>query len=156
DQWSVQANAGDAFAISLSESGPDTPFQPWLLVYSPTGTNVVNTHGGLWVDGFFTATTTGTYRVIALRFDASDGAGQYILTYVRSPGPFSVPGGDNGGQTTNGGNYSGSLLRGDLDQWSITANAGDPISVGLSEVGTDTPFQPWLLVYAPDGTNVVN
>jgi hypothetical protein len=38
----------------------------------------------------------------------------------------------------NGGNFTGKLLRGDLDQWTFTASAGDAISLAVSEVGTNT------------------
>src|SRR6202011_5455683 len=79
------------------------------------------------------------------------GTGQYQLTLAQAPGAFSVPAGDDGGTMTNGGNYTGSILRGDLDQWSFQANAGDAISVSISEVGANTPFHPWIRVHAPDG-----
>src|SRR5947199_301375 len=51
----------------------------------------------------------------------------------------------------NGANKKGSLLRGDLDQWSFQASVGDAISLTASELGTNTPFHPWLRVHGPNG-----
>jgi archaeosine-15-forming tRNA-guanine transglycosylase len=156
DPWSFQASAGDSVDITASEVGVDTSFQPWLRVYAPNGTLVVNQSGGLRALGQFQATQTGTYTAVVLRLDANDGVGQYVLTFVKSPGTFSVPSGDEGGAMTNGGNYQGSILRGDLDPWSFQATANDSIDISVSELGTQTSFQPWIRVYAPNGTLVVN
>lgn len=54
---------------------------------------------------------------------------------------------------TNGQNYSGSILRGDLDQWSFTANQGDDVWVSVSEVGQNTAFFPQIDLIGPDGSN---
>jgi len=73
------------------------------------------------------------------------------MTLAQSPLAFIVPAGDEGGPIANGANVTGSILRGDLDQWSFNATTGDAISVSASEVGEDTPFQPFIRVYGPDG-----
>src|SRR5207253_637829 len=99
---------------------------------------------------------TGSYTVLASRFDAVDGTGQYSLTLAQAPGAFIVAAGHHGGPMTNGAYYQGSLLRGDLEQYSFQATAGDAISVSLSEVGTDTSFIPWVRVHAPNGSLVGN
>jgi len=55
---------------------------------------------------------------------------------------------------TDGGNYTGSLVRGDLDQWSFQATAGDAVSLTLSEAGANTTFVLRLRVHGPDGSSL--
>jgi len=59
-----------------------------------------------------------------------------------------------GGSITNGGNYTGSLSRGQIDQWTFTANEGDAIVVSVSETGKNTNFIPSVEVRAPDRTSM--
>src|SRR5713226_847475 len=61
-----------------------------------------------------------------------------------------------GGSMTNGGNYTGTIARGQVDQWTFTASKGDSIVVTASEVGTNSPFYPYLQLQAPDGRLVIN
>jgi hypothetical protein len=94
---------------------------------------------------------TGTYRVVVRRLDNTVAGGQYLLTLARMPGTFIVPAGDEGGPMVNGGNYTGNILRGDLDMWSFSAASGNAIIVSASEVGENTPFVPNIRVYGPNG-----
>src|SRR5205085_2913304 len=119
-------------------------------------TLLVNTSGALWAEGDFTAPATGTYTVLVNRTDGADGVGTYALTLAQAPGGFVVPAGDDGGPIANGANVTGTILRGDLDQWTFPANAGDAVSVTASEVGANTPFQPGLRVHGPTGQLLVN
>src|ERR1019366_6711064 len=54
---------------------------------------------------------------------------------------------DQGGAMTNGGNHAGTNSLGDLDMWSLTANAGDNILLRLGTVG----FVGDLNLYGPNG-----
>jgi hypothetical protein len=152
DQWTFSASAGDAVSLTMSEVGTNTGFQPWIRVHGPNGALMGGAAGNLWSAVNFTAPSTGKYTVLASRYDNLDGTGQYQLTLAKAPGRVIVPVGDEGGPIVDGGNYSGKLLRGDLDQWTFTAAVGDAISVTVSEIGTDTAFQPWIRVHAPNGT----
>src|SRR5262245_40934482 len=55
-----------------------------------------------------------------------------------------------GGTLSNGGNYSGSILRGQIDQWTFSANEGDAIDISVSEVGKNSFFTPQIQVFAPN------
>ncbi len=59
-----------------------------------------------------------------------------------------------GGSIANGGNYTGTVVRGQVDEWTFSANKGDAMVLTASEVGSNTPFYPYLQVQAPDGKNV--
>src|SRR5205823_5726423 len=106
NEYTFQANAGDGIAISASEVGPDTTFQPYLLVFGPTGQLLVNAPGQLYGRGILNAPLTGTYTAVVTRFDTTDGTGQYVLTVAQSAGTLIVSSGDEGGAMTNGGNYA--------------------------------------------------
>src|SRR5438132_735596 len=88
------------------------------------------------------------------RADGRDGTGQYVLTLAQAPGTFIVPAGDEGGALTNGGNYTGNLVRGDLDQWSFLATAGDALSLTLSDFPYTTLFRSRIRLHGPDGSNL--
>src|SRR5262249_32601243 len=112
--------------------------------------------GDLWAEIDVTAPSTGTYTLLASREDAADGTGQYMVTLAQTPGTFVVPVGDEGGPLANGGNFSGALLRGDMDQWSFSANSGDALSLTASEVVANTSFVPRLRLYGPNGHKLGN
>ena len=72
---------------------------------------------------------------------------------ARSPATYVVPAGDQGGQITFGSVHSGTILRGDLDQWSFSAVKGQVVKVTVNETGTNTAFVPMIQIIGPDGTN---
>src|SRR5262249_37292575 len=117
DEWTLQATQGRPIALTISESGANTNFSPRLRVRDPSGTLVSDVNGVIWAEADFTPAQSGTYTILASRAHGADGAGGYILTANQFPGPCVVPANDEGCAMTNGGNYIGSLLRGDLDEW---------------------------------------
>ena len=151
DQWTFAANQGDAIMVTASEVGTNTAFWPFIQVQAPDGKIVAQHTNNLVARVELVATQTGTYTVRVSRYYANDAGGQYVLTLAQAPEAFSVPSGDEGGQMTNGGTYTGNLLRGDVDLWSFAASKGNAITVTASEVGTNTAFWPYLQVYAPSG-----
>ncbi len=153
DQWSFDANKGDDITVSASEVGPNTSFYPEIQIIGPDSTNYGYSWGDLSAIRHFTAGATGSYKVVVSRYDNSDGAGSYQLTLARAPATFVVPGNDEGGPMMDGGNYSGSILRGDLDMYSFTANKYDDITVSVSQAGSNTDFYPELHVIGPDGSD---
>lgn len=153
DPWSFTANKGDDITVSISESGTDSAYFPMIEVVGPDGTNYGYAWGNLSAERHITAGTTGAYTVVVSRSDSSDVTGAYTLTLAKSPGTFVIPTGDQGGALNNGANYAGSILRGDLDEWSFNANTGDDITVSVSEVGTNTSFYPVIQIVGPDGTD---
>jgi hypothetical protein len=155
DQWTFTANAGDAISVSIGEVGTNTPFWPWIRVRAPNGAQLGNNWGQLAATIDVTATLNGTYTVVVGSADSGNQeVGDYLLTLARTPGAFVVPPGDQGGPMTNGENHPGTIHRADIDQWTFTANAGDAISVSIGEVGTNTPFWPWIRLRAPNGAQL--
>ena len=157
DTYTFTATAGDAIVLALGEVGPDTAYQPWLRLKSPTGANIGNTSGVLAAQLDIVAPATGLYTVVVSSFDtAFDAPGDYTLTLTKTAGPYTVSGGDEGGPMTNGSNHTGHIHVGDLDTWTFTATAGDAIVLALGEVGADSAFQPWLRLKSPTGQSLGN
>jgi hypothetical protein len=153
DTWTFHANQGDFFWVRVSENGPNSAFVPQVQVLGPDGTNYGVDWGDLRAGVQGSANTAGTFTVLLKHNDGAAVVGKYILTFVQSPESFVVPGGDQGGPMTNGQNYTGSLLRGDLDPYSVSANQGDDIWVRVSEAGPNTAFVPQITLIGPDGKN---
>ncbi len=165
DMWSLTANQGDALVLSLGEVpvGPgeiDPNFWPWLRLYTPTGAALTcgNCWGALATDMAAVAPLTGTYTVVVASQTVA--AGDYILRLARSPAPFDVPGGDEGGPMSNGATHVGRIELADLDIWSFTAIQGAALSLRIDEipVGPGVPdpgFWPWIRVFGPTGSTVV-
>ena len=103
------------------------------------------------IDGIV-APVTGTYLVLVGSFDSGfDGSGTYRLTMTHTPGPITVSAGDQGGPLTNGAAHAGEIVQGDLDVWTITATAGQQISVQINETSETDDFRPWIRLWAPNG-----
>src|SRR5438477_183586 len=94
----------------------------------------------------------GTYTVVVS--DETDAqTGTYRLYFAKVPGGLVVPGGDQGGPLTNGGNHDGTIGLGDLDICTFSANAGDNIILSVGEMtNTSANFQPQLRLFGPDGS----
>lgn len=155
DMWSFTATAGENLIVSAGETNGNTAFFPWLRLKSPTGQDLGSSFGTLAAQVEATATVTGTYTVFVGSGDSGlDGAGSYTLTLAKSPGAFTISGGDEGGALTNGSNHAGTIHIGDLDMWSFTATAGDAIVVSAGETGPDTAFFPYLRLRGPAGQDL--
>jgi alpha/beta superfamily hydrolase len=156
DQWTFQANAGDAISLAIGEVTDNNNFTPWIRLRSPDGAQLGSGFGTL--TGYInvgSAPLTGTYSVIVATGDAGGtGTGTYQLTLARSPGAFVVPAGDEGGPMTNGANHTGTIHLGDLDQWTFQANAGDAISLAIGELTDNNNFTPWIRLRSPDGAQL--
>src|ERR1035438_8748367 len=131
NSYTFTANAGDNIVLRLGS----TNFSGNLGLFGPTGA-FLKTAGGNSTDWplAYTATNSGTFTVQVSSFYAG-GSGTYVLHLAQFPEAFIVPAGDEGGPMTNGGNYAGTITLGDLDLWSLTANAGDNIVLRLGTTG---------------------
>jgi trimeric autotransporter adhesin len=143
DPWTFSASAGDNIALRLGSSG----FQGNLVLYGPDGAQLKTSGGNNddWSINYM-ATNNGTFLVLVSSY-YQGGTGSYTLSYVKVPGAFVVPTGDDGGAMTNGGNHAGTLTVGDLDPWTFNANAGENVVLRLGSAG----FQGNLMLYGPDG-----
>src|SRR5439155_1466526 len=75
-----------------------------------------------------------------------------LLTLAKGPGTFATSAGDEGGAVPNGATQAGTILLGDLDEWSFTATQGDYIALSMGEVVPATAgFQPWIRLASPTG-----
>jgi hypothetical protein len=157
DMWSFTANKGDAIALSIGEvavSEVDPGFAPWIRLFGPDGALINSRSGLLSAEIDAAAPLTGSYTVVVGSFSVNPEPGHYSLTFVKVPGAFVVPDGDEGGAVTNGWNHAGVIPTGDLDTWTFAAAKGDAIAVSVGEVfasEVDPGFSPWIRLFGPDG-----
>jgi hypothetical protein len=157
DAWTFAATAGDAIALSVGKVTGSATFTPWIRLVAPNGVVVGNNWGASAGQVNVSATVTGTYTVIIGSGDAARaGTGTYRLTLAKAPGTFTISAGDEGGAMTNGSNYDGTIVVGDLDMWRFTANQGDAIALSVGKVTGSATFTPWIRLVAPNGVVVGN
>ena len=84
DPWTFSAAQGSVITIRVTEPPPpeiDPGFQPWILLFGPTGAFVAQQAGALTAQISVTAPLSGTYTVIVASNDSfNDAAGDYQLT----------------------------------------------------------------------------
>lgn len=146
DMWSLTANKGDSIVLRLGAVG----FYGNLRLYGPNGALLATAADGYDAELDYTATNSGTFTALVSAY-SSGGVGTYLLHLAQFPEAYIVPAGDEGGSMTNGGNYAGTNSLGDLDMWSLIANAGDNIVLRLGAMG----FYGNLRLYGPNGALLV-
>ena len=169
DVWTFQAAQNESIALSIGEvldSEVDPDFRPWIRLYGPTGAYITQDAGFLTASINVAAPLSGTYTVVVgdwIGGREGSHVGDYILHFVKAPGPYTVPTGDDGGPITHGANFPGRigapganprLQRGDLDVYTFCAVQGVALTINVSEINIPTPdpdFQPWIHLYRPDG-----
>jgi pre-peptidase len=156
DVWTFTATAGERLSVHIGEITDTDDFRPWIRVWTPAGGTVGDTSGvSATVEDDIVAPQTGTYLVQVATFDSGfDGEGTYRLTLTKTPGPITVSPGDQGGALTNGGTHPGDILTGDVDVWTITAAAGEHITVTITETADLNDFRPWIRLWAPNGATL--
>jgi hypothetical protein len=80
------------------------------------------------------------------------GTGTYRFHFVKLPGPFSIPPGDDGGEMANGASFIGTIDLGDIDAWSFNACSGDGFTLQLDELSGGSAFYLEMRLYGRDGT----
>jgi hypothetical protein len=156
DVWTFTATAGDRIGVHIGEITDTADFRPWIRLWAPNGAALANTSGvsAAVIDGAV-APVTGTYFVLVSSFDSGfDGTGTYRLTMTKTPGPISVSTDDQGGVITSGVAQTGEIVQGDLDVWTISAVAGQQISIQINEITDTNDFRPWIRLWAPNGTSL--
>jgi hypothetical protein len=153
DAWTFTANAGDLISVHIGQIAETDDFQPWIRLWSPTGTSLDSrTDVNAAVIDNIVAPTTGTYLVLVATNDAEfDGEGTYRLTMTHSPGPVVVSQGDQGGPVSSGAPVAGDIVLGDVDVYSIDVAAGDHISINATETADLNDFRPWIRLWSPAG-----
>jgi hypothetical protein len=156
DVWTFTAAAGERIALHIGQVTETDDFRPWIRLWAPNGASLGSSAG---VDaaeiGDVIAPVTGTYLVLVASFDSGfNGAGTYRLSMAKTPGPITVSDGDQGGPLSNGGIHTGEIVRGDLDTWIFTANAGQRIALHIGEITDNDDFRPWIRIWAPNGASL--
>ncbi len=153
DTWTFSANTGDAIVVRVGETGVPGTFYPRLTLFAPGGAQVAVGSGAFAAEVAVTAAASGTYSVVVNDgTGAGTATGTYRITLAKTGGAVSVTGGDEGGPLTNGALHTGAIDLGDLDVWTVSANAGEAIVVRMGEGASGGTLYPWLRIYRPDGT----
>src|ERR1035437_7576718 len=62
-----------------------------------------------------------------------------------------------GAQTlSSGGNYDGTILLGQTNTWTFSANVGDRIVLRGAALTSTNNFEPWLRIYNPTGVLIAD
>ena len=156
DVWTFTANMGDRIALHIGEIADTDDFRPWIRLWAPSGATLGDASGlAATVIDDVVAPVTGTYMVLVASFDSGfDGEGTYGLTMTHTPGPITVSPGDQGGPVTIGATHTGEIITGDVDVWTVTLNAGDHVTVNVTETTNPADFRPWIRLWAPNGATL--
>lgn len=149
DSYTFKANIGDSINMRLGTTG----FFGQLELYSPTG--------GLLAMGVtnlqeydvaisYAATNSGIFSVLVSSL-LPRGSGTYVLHSAQIPQSFVVPAGDEGGNITNNGNYTGTITLGDLDIYSFIAYTSNIVNLALHA----TNIFGQIRLYGPSGALLV-
>jgi hypothetical protein len=162
DTWTIPASFNDSITVRIGEvlgSGPDPNFWPRIRLRGPDGASLGDDYGSNAAEIDVRAPLTGTYTVLvsSSTFFTQASSGSYVLTVAKTPGPYSVSSGDEGGPITNGATHVGVIQVGDLDPWTFQAAFNDSITVRIGEVlgsGPDPNFWPRIRLRGPDGASL--
>src|SRR5262245_28772700 len=152
DVWTFTATAGDRIGVTIGEiTDTNALFWPWIRVWAPNGATLGNSFGTDAAQlSDIIAPTTGTYLVLVASGNSTlDGAGTYRLTMTHTPGPITISAGDEGGPVTLGTPLPGTITQGDLDVWTVSAVAGEHITVQITETSETDDFRPWIRLWTP-------
>lgn len=151
--WTLQAQAGDHISLTVVKLTGGAAFNPQLEATSPTGFFLGAASGITAARLDLQADLTGTYTVTVS--DAQQtGNGNYQLQLAQVPESFFVSTNDEGGPLTNGATHLGTITTGDLDMWTLTANAGERIVLQATKLTGGAAFVPQLELFGPDGTRL--
>ena len=141
DSYTFGINPGEGFQfrVAATSAGSLVP-QYWL--YGPSGALVSSNWAAVTALND-TAQSGGTYTLVVADRNGA-GTGDYDLYFVRAPGA------NEGGALVNGDVVSDTIDLGDLDSYTLHANAGEPFFLQVADVGPSA-LVPQLWVYGPGG-----
>lgn len=152
DAWTFTANLGDSIVLRAGEAAGAGGLTPWLRLYGPDGAFLGADFGSAAAEVAIRATNSGTFLVVAS--DGSNGLGgsaNYRLGLVKSGSPLVAPSDGEGGPMSGTNEYYGAITAGELDAYSFTACAGDPLTFAITEQPSGVALVPWLRLYGRDG-----
>jgi hypothetical protein len=153
DTWTIAANQGDRITVQIAELSGGAGFTPRIELFAPDGAMLGADSDGVAARRDVQAHVSGTFTAVVSDFNRT-GTGTYRLRLAQVPGAFTVPVGDEGGSLVNGTNHQGTIDLGDLDLWTITANAGDRITVQIAELTGGAGFTPMIELFSPNGARL--
>lgn len=150
DTWEFSATAGDSVIVRVGEWVLVSDIRPRLQVTAPDGTSAGSVQGFDDAELAFTAKASGLFTI---KVDAAlaSGRGSYRLTMGRVPASLPVSNGDEGGSLLSGELTSGNLYVGDVDFYTVQAEAGDELVFRVGEQAATPDIRPRLRVYGPTG-----
>src|ERR1035437_446977 len=146
NSYTFTATHGDSVVVRVGQLTSTGYFNPWLRIYGPDGALVGSgaIAGDTAEEVALTATNSGTFTVLVSdgNYGGYSGTGTYQLDYLKVPGDYVVPVGDEGGPLTNGTLNAGTISVGDLVAWSFTATNGDSVVVRVGQLTSADYFNP--------------
>ena len=145
DDYEIMASAGSFMQVSMGVI--DGGLQPRLRIFSPDGSLLHESSDSVQkqIAPKFQASMTGLHRIEASSLNGADG--DYRLTAVSLPGPLSAS--DENKLLLSGEDVEGSIPNGDIDLFTIEANEGDTIRIGIGR--RDDHFRPHIELVNPSG-----
>ncbi|MFN3167459.1 MAG: hypothetical protein ACE37H_10390 [Phycisphaeraceae bacterium] len=149
DTYSIQADVGDELFLSFLDGSNSSSFNPTLTIYNPDGTvrasSPPDTSGIEFSN--LKIQQSGTY-LIQIDETNDDATASYSLTAVVVD---EVADNDNVA-LTSGTTFNGLLDAGDIDTFTIDADAGDELFLSFLDGSNSSSFDPGVFIYNPDGT----
>ena len=147
--YGLTVSANDQVSIRATKTGGDYFFTPYLELYAPNGSLVTNAAGQ--IDA--TLAVAGAYLLIVRDENTAEG-GTYTLIWERLQNPANVD------ALAVGQSVTGSIGRDAVTPpwrfYGFTVSANDQVSIRATKTGGDYFFNPYLELYAPNGSIVTN
>src|SRR5207244_2865530 len=105
DIWTFSANAKDNIVLRCGQMSGTAYFYPWLRLYGPDGALLDSVTDASDAYLAYQPTNSGTFTVLVGDYALGNyegNTGTYRLRFMKIPGAFIVPAGDEGGSLTNG------------------------------------------------------
>ncbi len=155
DAWTMTAATNDYLVFRVGEVSGGNDYYPHLRVVGPDGALINDQAANAEAEIAFRATLPGTYTAIVCGYYAGNN-GTYRLNALRIPGLHTIPAGDEGGPVTNGQNYDGNTVNGDLDPFVFAANVGNGLTISVAETSGGNAYYPQIRLFGPNGALIAN
>ena len=162
DVFTFTANVGNSFDISLGDASASSTMRPYLQVFTPAGTRVVNvaqTVSNTSVSGIYTvpAGAGGTFTAIVQDYYGNATGGAYDVELAVAPATQAADSNGDGGPIVKTQTIAGNINRtGDIDTYTFSATAGDNFQVTFADASPASGVRPYLQIFNPAGVRITN